>query len=235
LPARLNRRDIDVVINGYEWSAEREQEWASTIPYYIYRIQLIARRDDNSIRSWDDLRTRPGQPRKRVGVLRGTAAHRYLESHFGDEIQIDAYGEGVTSAMQGVKLGQLDASVQDYPAAVYYLPSEFPELQAIGEPVAPGYYVILARHQDTELLARLNQTLRQAIADGTLKRIYQRYGIWTEEQEKLAQIAQNWPPATPTAVASADNLISYAWLLVQAAWVTVLLSCLSMPLAILIG
>src|SRR5262249_32706113 len=67
LPARLNRRDIDVVINGYEWSAEREQEWASTIPYYIYRIQLIARRDDNSIRSWDDLHARPGQPRKRVG------------------------------------------------------------------------------------------------------------------------------------------------------------------------
>src|SRR5262249_45711888 len=121
LPARLNRHDLDIVLNGYEWSAEREHEWASTIPYYIYRIQLISRRGRGSVRSWDDLHARPGEPRKRVGVLRGSAAHRYLERKFGDEVQIDAYAEGVTSAMQGVKFGQLDATVQDYPASVYYL------------------------------------------------------------------------------------------------------------------
>src|SRR4029077_7416165 len=104
------------------------------LPSTFYGSRLIPRRDDTPVRSWDDLHARPGQPRKRVGVLRGTAAHHYLENHFGDEVQIDAYGEGVTSAMQGVKLGQLDASVQDYPAAVYYLAGEFPELRPIGEP-----------------------------------------------------------------------------------------------------
>src|SRR5262245_49929480 len=56
LPTRLNRGDIDVVLNGYEWSEEREGEWASTIPYYIYTLQLIAHKDNASIRSWEDLR-----------------------------------------------------------------------------------------------------------------------------------------------------------------------------------
>ncbi len=56
LPQKLDRGGIDVVLNGYEWSKEREQSWSSTIPYYIYKLQLMSRKDDNTIRSWDDLR-----------------------------------------------------------------------------------------------------------------------------------------------------------------------------------
>src|SRR3954470_2404316 len=32
LPQALDRGDIDVVLNGYEWSKERDQSWSSTIP-----------------------------------------------------------------------------------------------------------------------------------------------------------------------------------------------------------
>src|SRR5881392_1780671 len=46
LPQKLDRGGIDVVLNGYEWSKEREQSWSSTIPYYIYNLQLMARKDD---------------------------------------------------------------------------------------------------------------------------------------------------------------------------------------------
>src|SRR4051812_19943337 len=31
LPQKLDRGDIDIVLNGYEWSKEREQSWSSTI------------------------------------------------------------------------------------------------------------------------------------------------------------------------------------------------------------
>src|SRR5215204_6566727 len=51
LPQKLDRGGIDVVLNGYEWSKEREQSWSSTIPYYIYNLQLMARKNDASIRS----------------------------------------------------------------------------------------------------------------------------------------------------------------------------------------
>jgi polar amino acid transport system substrate-binding protein len=49
LPDRLNRGDIDIVLNGYEWTPEREREWASTVPYYIYKLQLLARSQDPTI------------------------------------------------------------------------------------------------------------------------------------------------------------------------------------------
>ena len=64
LPQKLDRGGIDVVLNGYEWSKEREQSWSSTIPYYIYKLQLMARKDDASIRSWDDLRAKQGKAQK---------------------------------------------------------------------------------------------------------------------------------------------------------------------------
>src|SRR6476660_4328520 len=70
LPQKLDRGGIDVVLNGYEWSKEREQSWSSTVPYYIYNLQLMTRKEDESIRSWDDLRAPQGHRPKRVGVLR---------------------------------------------------------------------------------------------------------------------------------------------------------------------
>lgn len=241
LPARLNRRDIDIVLNGYEWSAEREREWSSTIPYYTYRLVLLARRD-GPITSWDDLRLREGQSRRRVGVLAGTAAHRYLEEEFGGDVEVLAYSEGVTSAMKLVELQQLDATVQDFPAGVYY-GRKFPRLRQVGPAVAPGYYVIYVRKGDRELLDRLNQALRKALQDGTLRRIYQRYGIWTDEQKNVDRLGTDWPPGEDEDESDDSGGLAFDWSqvgpqlrkLARAAVTTVLLACLSMPLAMLLG
>src|SRR5260370_41308640 len=93
---------------------------ASTIPYSVCRLQALARAKDDSIQSWDDLRAKPGQRKKRIGVLSATAAQRYLEKEFGDAIDIVAKGEeGTTGGMLSVTAGQLDATVQDLPAALY--------------------------------------------------------------------------------------------------------------------
>ncbi len=61
LPQILDRGTIDVVLNGYEWSEERERLWSSTIPYYIYKLQLMARTNDDSIRRLGRL-ARAGRP-----------------------------------------------------------------------------------------------------------------------------------------------------------------------------
>ena len=157
LPQILDRGTIDVVLNGFEWSAEREQLWSSTIPYYIYKLQLMARKDDDSIRSWDDLVAKPGQPRKSVGVLQGSAAERYVEERFGDAVVLKKYPE-VTSVMGLVEQGQLDATVQDVPIAIHYGP-DFPGLHSVGEPLAPGYYVAYVRKGD-ERAPRSSSTRR---------------------------------------------------------------------------
>jgi polar amino acid transport system substrate-binding protein len=234
LPEILDRGTIDVVLNGYEWSEEREQLWSSTIPYYIYKLELMARTDDGSIAAWDDLAAKSGQPRKRVGVLAGSAAARYMEQRFGDAIELKKFPE-VTSVMGLVEQGQLDATVQDVPIAFFY-GKDFPKLHGVGEPQAPGYYVAYVRHGDEALRQQLNDAILAAIDDGTLKRIYEKYGLWNADQERLAEVAKNWPPKMEAATASRwANFAYYTSLLLRAAWITVLLSFLSMPLAMLLG
>jgi polar amino acid transport system substrate-binding protein len=234
LPARLSRGDFDIVLNGYEWTAEREKMWASTLPYYIYTLQLLARTDDEAIRSWEDLRTRRNGRRLRVGVLSASAAQRYLRREFGDDVEVLAYSEGVTSALRLVENGQLDASVQDLPAACFYA-QQFPGLHPVGKPRAPGYYVMFVRRESQDLRQRLNEAIRHAYSSGKLEAIYRRFNIWTPEQEHLPEAWKDWPPQTEAegsvGPAWAEQLATLSW----AALTTVLLSCLSMPLAILLG
>ena len=233
LPEILDRGTIDVVLNGYEWSEEREQLWSSTIPYYIYKLELMARSDDGSLAAWDDLAAKPGQPRKRVGVLAGSAAARYMEERFGDAIELKKYPE-VTSVMGLVEQGQLDATVQDVPIAIFY-GKDFPKLHAVGEPQAPGYYVAYVRHGDEALRARLNDAIRAAIDDGTLRRIYEKYGIWNDAQSELGG-REHWPldRSRPPRGAGRTSAIT-SGLLLRRALVTVVLSFLSMPLAMALG
>lgn len=233
LPQALDRGGIDVVLNGYEWSKERESSWSSTIPYYIYKLQLMARTSDDSIHAWDDLRAQPGKPRKSVGVLRGSAAERYMVQRFGDGVDLKGYPE-IINVMGLVEQGRLDATVQDVPVSVFY-GHDFPGLHNVAEPVAPGYYVAFVRRGDDRLRQRLNDTLLRAMNDGTLKRIYEKYGVWNDEQERLAAVAQNWPPVVEAETSRWANFPYYTSLLLWAAWTTIKLSFLSMPLAILLG
>jgi polar amino acid transport system substrate-binding protein len=231
LPQLLERGDIDLVLNGYEWTPEREREWPSTVPYYVYELQLMARSADGSIRSWEDLLAASGAPR-RVGVLAGSAAERYAQARVGRTAEVLAY-DGVTNALELVQQGQLDATVQDLPIAIHYGPL-FPALSRIGDPVEPGYYVGYTRRADGDLRRALDEAILRAAGDGTLRRIFDRYGLWNAAQERLADLGKAWPPAD-LALRDEPELPRFTVLLARAAWTTVELACLSMPLAIVIG
>jgi polar amino acid transport system substrate-binding protein len=233
LPQKLDRGGIDVVLNGYEWSKEREESWSSTIPYYIYKLQLMARKDDNTIRSWDDLRAKSGQHPKQVGVLGDSAAERYVDGQFGKAVESKGFPE-IINVMKLVEEGRLDATVQDVPVSVFY-GRDFPGLHNVGPPVAPGYYVAFVRKGDDRLREELNRALVKAMNDGTLQRIYGKYGLWNEEQRRLPDVAKSWPPDAGEKTSRFANFPYYVVLLLLAAWMTIKLAFLSMPLAIAIG
>src|SRR5262249_44619991 len=144
LPNHLLRGDIDIVVNGYELTSERLGTMTATIPYYIYELQLLARRDDPSIRSWDDLTAAAG--RQTVRLLGGSAAEKYVAENLGGAVEVRPY-TGTTEVLQEVQIGRLDATVQDLPPAIFYR-NRFPELQFVGGPVGRGYYVIYLRKGD---------------------------------------------------------------------------------------
>lgn len=223
---------IDVVLNGYELTPERRRDFLCTRPYYAYGLQLLVRRD-TPIRDWAGLE-HPAK-RMRVGALTGSAAEKYLRTQKAQtrfDIEVVGY-DGSTDAMQQVVGGVLDATVQDDPAASFYLP-RFPDLQAVGGLAGGGYYVALVGKKEAHLHEALNEALDRIIADGRLKAICDRWHLGGDAQMLALNKAQA-PMVAAAEISFRDILRDDLPTLLESAGMTVLLSVVSMPLAIGIG
>jgi polar amino acid transport system substrate-binding protein len=241
----LRTGGIDVIANGYELTGSRAQVMRPTVPYYIYELQLITRSDDRTIASWDDLKPSGGR-RRLVGVLSGSGAETYLVNRFGESVGLRNYS-GSTDAMLDVKNGNLDATVQDLPPALFYR-NRFPGLHFVGAPAGRGYYVLYVRQEDAPLQEALSTGILELARGGQLRKIYERYGIWNAIQGQLStnglggEIAEEASNTdTPRGVEQSMDVRGGKLfrrnlpILLQAAGVTALLSCVAMPLAIGLG
>jgi polar amino acid transport system substrate-binding protein len=230
----LDTGRLDAVCNGYEWTETWARNYMATRPYYVYQLQLMARRG-SSIHSWADLnQPRPGGGRWTVGVLVASAADRFATREGGPHVDVIRF-DGATDAMLAVQNGQYDTTLQDVPAVRFYH-QRFAGLELVGPPESHGYYVIYVRKDDASLREALDRGVARMIESGELRRIYEKYGIWTEAQSELSTIDG------PLAVASTGGnssgwalLFQYRTLLFDAAWVTIKLSVASMPLAMALG
>jgi polar amino acid transport system substrate-binding protein len=231
---RTGEKGIDIVLNGYEDRADLREKCAATIPYYVYRLSLIARKDDAEVTDWAALVGKPGQ---KVGVLGESAAAVYAKKVFGEAAVSES--DDVANVIGLVQQRRLAATVQDNPAAVHFCKAN-PDLHTVGEGRQPGFYTIYLRKADPVLLEQLNYALREGLKDGSLQRIYRKYGLWNADQEGLCYRETGvWPApvdqpevAAETGGGGLGNLIPQ---LLRAAGMTVLLSVTSFPLAMLAG
>ncbi len=239
LPDLLRIGKIDAIVNGYELTEGHLATKIATVPYYVYQYQLIARRDDARITGWDDLKNRTSGARKKIGVL-GATAKAFVQERLGSQVDVVLY-EGSTDAMEEVKNHKLDATIQDTPPAIFYQ-NRYPQLHFVGGPESKGYYVIYLRQGDERLRDELNQGLLELMENGQLRSLYERYGLWNASQEELLRLAKN-KNAIPLGTHSEESISSRGWgairqnlpLLLESAGMTILLTILSMPLAIVMG
>jgi len=229
----LRSGGVDVIVNGIELRADRLRSNISTIPYYVNDLQLLARANDKRLTGWSDLK----QGKWRIGVLSDTAAEKYLVEVYPQTVKTESY-PGTTQAMDHVRDQQLDATLTDLIAANTYR-DRYPTLHFVGEPVGRGYFVIYLRSDDARLRDELNAGIRDMLADGRLQAIYEKYKIWNEAQRTLGDPdVQSTPERMKPADAGSRGIrviLRNLLVLGESATVTVLLSVLSMPLAILIG
>jgi polar amino acid transport system substrate-binding protein len=125
--------------------------------------------------------------------------------------------------------------LQDLPAARFYR-DRFPGLALVGPPESRGYYVIYTRAEDQTLCQALDQAIARLIEGGDLRRLYEKYGIWTESQRDLSDFTG--PITVDTGKRSERGwrlLVNYWSRLVDATAVTIALSLGSFPLAMALG
>lgn len=230
----LDTGRVDMVANGYEWTESRARDYLATRPYYVYQLQLMAPRG-GSIRSWADVqRPHPGKRRWRVGVLSSSAADSFARESAGATVEVLSF-DGATDAMTAVRNGQIDATLQDLPAALFYR-DRFPALELVGPPEGRGYYVIYVRREDEALRRELDRAIDRLVASGELRQIYERYGLWNDAQAELSGWSgEKFVTRGPEPPRGLELLWHYRTLLFDATVMTIVLSVASMPLAMAIG
>jgi polar amino acid transport system substrate-binding protein len=235
----IARGDADLGLNGIEDTPANRAVLATTVPYYKFREVLSVRpADAGRYRTLADLRGR------RVATLGGTVAYEILLAAARD-YQIEPVSfEDDTHPYTDLVVGRVDAVLLDNVLAQRML-------QKVGgftvQPasVAVGHYVGILAPANTALRDRIDELLRASMRDGSLERILRKWNIWNDDQPALRQqvlAGESIPPTagagTAPSAASMPQLEAarrYLPSLLRASVVTIVLSCLSMALAVAIG
>jgi polar amino acid transport system substrate-binding protein len=237
------RGDFDIALDGIEDTPARRASLAVTLPYYEFREVLTVRAADAArFRSLADLRGR------RVATLGGTTAYQLLlaaeREHGVDAI---SYDDDV-HPYEDLLNGRADAVLLDNVIAERSM-RRMPGLATQPEAVAVGHYVGILAPAQTDLRDRIDAILRAAMTDGRLEAIMRRWLVWNDDQPKLyARLAQtrgeaapgddSAPPAGASGTprpAGWTMARQYLPSLLSAAAMTLVLSCLSMALAVALG
>jgi polar amino acid transport system substrate-binding protein len=235
----IARGDADIGMSGIEDTPARRATMAVTVPYYRFREVLSVRdADAGRYRSLADLRG------KTVGTLGGTIAYEILlraERDLG--LHAVSYDDDV-HPYSDLVIGRVDAVLLDHVLAERRQRT-LRSFTIQPQTVAIGHYVGVLSAENAPLRDRLNEILRSAMRDGTLERIFRKWSVWNDDQPVLfARVLAGEPVPPVVGLDTSANVAAitkweaakrYFPSLLRASIVTIVLSCLSMGLAVVIG
>ncbi len=234
----LQRGLYDLVIDGIEITPEHRAVVAFSTPYYRTAERIAVRRGTDGLDTVDRLRGHV------VGTLKDTTSMRLLEKAGG--IELRTY-EDETNAYSDLSNGRLDAVMLDAPIAQYYaVPDD--RLKLVGAPVGGLSYGIAMRQGDPALLEAVDNGLEAMRRDGSLRRILQRWALWTPQMAAALDDPStdpvppvqwdHWLKSTRPAATFGARLTRYAGflpLIGRAALMTLAVSACAMVLAVVGG
>lgn len=236
----IARGDAEVGLSGIEDTAARRAAMAVTVPYYEFQ-EVLSVRDGDAARflSLKDLAGR------RVGTLGGTIAYEILlEAEKTHGITPVSYEDDVHPYADLLN-GRLDAVLLDDVLARRRQQTMRGFTVQAG-PVATSHYVGVFAPANEATRDRADDLLRAAMQDGTLERIFTKWGVWNDRQPRLFRRVLAGEPIVPVSgldaaalagapVSQWDATWRYAPALLRASIVTLLLSSVSMALAVGLG
>lgn len=156
----------DMGMAGMTVTPEREQS-VSFSDSYATGIQSIIVKEGSSIKSVDDL-----SEKTKIGVQLGTTGDIYAKDDFGDEA-VQEYDKGA-DAVQALIAGKIDCVIIDnQPAKSFVAANE--GLQILDTAYAEEDYAICFKKDNTDLQTKVNDALKELIADGTVQKIVDKY------------------------------------------------------------
>ncbi len=236
LDQSVARGDFDIGLSGIEDTPGRRLAVEVSVPYYEFQEVLTVRMADRDrFRALSDLKGRA------VATLSGTIAYEaLLEAQRTHGIRAVSY-EDDTHPYSDLLLGRVDAVLLDNVLADRAL-RRMAGLAVQPGPVRTGHYVVIMARGQTALRDRVNDILRSAMRDGRLEAILRRWNVWNADQPALyatvsvqSSGGSSASPSSAPAPSRWDLARAYLPLLFEASGTTLVLSCVSMALAIFAG
>ncbi|QXI23153.1 ABC transporter substrate-binding protein [Pseudomonas iranensis] len=169
IPA-LNAKKFDFLISSLSITEERKAAVDFTDPYYSNKLQFIAPKNVDFKTDKDSLKG------KTIGTQRATLAGTWLEDTYGDDIKVSLY-DTQENAYLDLTSGRVDAILADKYANYDWLKTDAGKnYEFKGDPVVESDKIgIAVRKGDNELRNNLNAALKEIVADGTYKKINDKY------------------------------------------------------------
>jgi L-cystine transport system substrate-binding protein len=163
--AGLTSKRFDVVINQVTKNAEREGLYGLSTPYTISQGVIATRTDDSSVTSLAD--------------LKGKKTAQSLTSNWAEVAKkagADVEGvEGFTQAVTLLKQKRVDATVNDNLAVLDYQKSTGDKAVKIAAKTGDVSEQVVATRKGSDLVAAIDKALGELKADGTLKKLSEKY------------------------------------------------------------
>ncbi len=168
IPA-LNAKKSDFIVSSLSITDERKQAVDFTDPYYSNKLQFIAPKNV-------DFKTDKASLKgKTIGTQRATLSATWLEDEYGSDIKVSLY-DTQDNAYLDLTSGRVDALLADKYVNYDWLKSDAGKnFEFKGEPVVDSDKIGIAIRKGDPLREKLNAALKEIIADGTYKKINDKY------------------------------------------------------------
>ena len=165
LIASLSTGGVDAVIAGMTVTPERQESVDFSDSYYTATQSIIVQKDSD-IKTADDLAG------KKVAVQEGTTGDLICSEIEG--CTVDRYKKGADAVMT-LKNGAVDAVMIDSSPADNFVAANGGDLVAYPDETSTEEYAIAVQKGNEELLAKINEGLKQIQEDGTFDALVTEY------------------------------------------------------------
>ena len=165
LIAALQTEKIDFIAAGMTNTADRAKKVNFSDDYFIASQVIIVRKDSDVVMSKDDLAG------KKIGVQLGTTGE--IEAKTIEGATVDSYDAGYAAVMD-LANGKLDAVVIDQKPAEKFV-GKNDQVMILDEELTKEAYAIAVNKNNEELLATINEVIKELQDSGEYDKIYDQF------------------------------------------------------------
>ncbi|MFJ1607256.1 transporter substrate-binding domain-containing protein [Streptomyces sp. NPDC088253] len=166
--AFLNSGQCDLAAAGMTITPERKKNVDFSDPYFE-ATQAVLVDKKSGVNSLADVKAKG----KKLGAQAQTTGEDYVRKHGYDPVSF----ESSDAVLSGLRTGQVQAVIIDYPVVQGWLKDKAnaDAFKVVDNLNTGEQYGFTVKKGNTKLLAEINKAIKQAKADGTYKKLYEKW------------------------------------------------------------